>query len=189
MSKKKVDEDHKKPLKTIRPRITLFRFDPFKKQGQNVFETTKNLKNLFTSVFSLGQSFNDAEITRCPHCNEAMYAITPLDDNASATFKCLKCNFSANIAFNPVELDKKNKTSKATAQILNLIAVSISSICAVYAVLTGNKLTLVGGIFIAISFFIQSLLFYYKAWQYQTGRLYEKKPPLRDWFLSFFKNK
>ena len=183
-------EDPKKPLKSIRPRITLFRFDPFKKQGENVYESTKNLKTLLSNVFSLGQSFNDSAENRCPHCNAAMYAIKPLDsdsDNAFAVFKCSNCDFEAHIVYDPVELETKSKTSKATAKILNLIAVSIASICAVYAVLTGNKLTLLGGIFIAISFFLQSLLFSYKAWQYQTRRLYERKPPLRDWFLSFFK--
>lgn len=180
-------DEKQKSLKDLRPRLTLFRLDPLKRQGENIFASTQNLKNLFTDVFSISRKINGATTNKCPHCNAPMYATKPFIDDGVNTLKCPHCNFEEEVLFNRAELVEKSQTSKSTAKILILIAVAIASICAVYAVFSGNKLTLVGGIFIALSFFIQSLLFRYKAWQYQTGRLYEKKPPLKDWLLSIFK--
>lgn len=180
-------DEKQKTLEEIRPRLTLFRLDPLRRQGENIFASTRNLKNLFTSVFSMGRNINDETTHICPKCNALMYATKPFTDDNCNTVKCFGCGFEKEVYFDREELVEKSQMSKSTAKILILIAVTIASVCAVYAVISGNKLTLIGGIFIALSFVIQSLLYRYKAWQYETGRLYEKKPPLKDWLLSNLK--
>lgn len=50
--------------------------------------------------------------------------------------------------------------------------------------LNGSLVTLLGGLILGMALIIRSIFFRYRRWQIENNRLFESRPPIRDWLRS-----
>lgn len=170
-------EVSKNPLRHLRPRLVPIRLSPFKQQFRNVADGTSFLANLKRTI--------DDEGHACPAC-EGQMTFQPREERGddSAALVCLSCGHTDILALDPA-------TALANAHRLNdhsnhlfYIGLGLAVLASLLAVYNRSLFTFAGGIILGGFLWLQAAGFRYRAWQHENMRLYEKKPPIKDWIKA-----
>lgn len=121
-----------------------------------------------------------------PDCEGLVEIIDDQYDRKSLI--CNTCGKSEDVEAKVRELSGRVHLVRSEERKLVICGFAVIAIVVIITLFNENLMTLLGGLLLSLVVFLRAFAQRYRAWQYLTGRVYESRPPIKDWLRAEFSN-